>query len=94
MPTSQQEHVAIAEGYAAARAAGERVDSPRVQALAERHYRWVGAGWQSREPDLEAFANLGEMYVADDRFAASYGGAEGAAYVRDAMLAFAAKRKP
>ena len=29
------------------------------------------------------------MYVADERFAANYGGASGAAFVRDAMLAFA-----
>lgn len=89
----QQEHVDIAEGYAAARAAGEPVDSERVQALVDRHYRWVGAGWQSREPELEAFLGLGDMYVADERFAANYGGAEGAAYVRDAMRAFAAARR-
>jgi hypothetical protein len=29
------------------------------------------------------------MYVADERFAASYGGAEGATFVRDAMRAYA-----
>lgn len=87
-----QEHLDIAAGYAAAREAGESVDSDTVQALVERHYRWVGAGWQ-REPELEAFAGLGEMYVADERFAANYGGTEGAAYVRDAMLAFVAARQ-
>jgi MerR family transcriptional regulator, thiopeptide resistance regulator len=32
----------------------------------------------------------GEMYVADPRFAANYGGAEGAAFVRDALLAYVA----
>ncbi len=89
----QQEHLDVAAGYAAARAAGEPVDSERVQALVERHYRWVGAGWQTAEPDVEMFAGLGDMYVADERFAANYGGAEGAAYVRDAMRAFAAERK-
>ncbi|SFS08000.1 DNA-binding transcriptional regulator, MerR family [Agrococcus baldri] len=87
-----QEHLDIAAGYAAAREEGESVDSDTVQALVERHYRWVGAGWQ-REPELEAFAGLGEMYVADERFAANYGGTEGAAYVRDAMLAFVAARQ-
>lgn len=87
-----QEHLDIAAGYAAAREAGESVDSERVQALVQRHYRWVGAGWQ-REPELEAFAGLGEMYVADERFAANYGGTEGASYVRDAMLAFVAARQ-
>ncbi|MFA4841453.1 MAG: MerR family transcriptional regulator [Agrococcus sp.] len=89
----QQEHLDIAAGYAAARDAGEGVDSERVQALVERHCRWVGAGWQTAEPDVEMFAGLGDMYVADERFAANYGGAEGAAYVRDAMRAFAARRK-
>jgi MerR family transcriptional regulator, thiopeptide resistance regulator len=29
------------------------------------------------------------MYVADERFAANYGGVEGATFVRDAMTAFA-----
>ena len=89
----QQEHRDVAAGYAEARAAGEAIDSERVQALVERHYRWVGAGWQTAEPDVEMFAGLGDMYVADERFAANYGGTEGAAYVRDAMRAFAAKRK-
>jgi DNA-binding transcriptional MerR regulator len=88
-----QEHVRLAAAYAAAREAGERVDSERVQALVERHYRWIGAGWQVAEPPLEAFAGLGDMYVADARFAANYGGTEGAEYVRDAMRAFADKRR-
>ncbi|MGM1029628.1 MAG: MerR family transcriptional regulator [Actinomycetota bacterium] len=89
----QQEHRDIAAGYAAAREAGEAVESARVQALVERHYRWVGAGWQTAEPDVGMFAGLGDMYVADERFAANYGGTEGAEYVRDAMRAFAAKRQ-
>ena len=29
------------------------------------------------------------MYVADERFAMNYGGAEGAAFVRDAMKEYA-----
>lgn len=32
---------------------------------------------------------LGEMYVADPRFAANYGGADGAAFVRDALKIYA-----
>ncbi len=91
--TFGQEHLDIAAGYAAAREAGEDVASDHVQALAARHYRWIGAGWQTAEPDLDAFVGLGEMYVADERFAANYGGAEGAAYVRDAMRAFADARR-
>lgn len=88
----QQEHVDIAAAYAAAREAGEAPDSDAAQAVAERHYRWIGASWQTEAPDLAMFAGLGDMYVADERFAANYGGAGGAAYVRDAMRAFAARR--
>ena len=88
----QQEHLDIAAGYAAAAEAGERADSEVVQALVERHYRWLGISAQ-REPELEYFAGLGEMYVADERFAANYGGTEGATYVRDAIQAFVARRR-
>jgi DNA-binding transcriptional MerR regulator len=89
----QQEHLDLAAGYAAAREAGERVDSARVQSLVERHYRWIAAGWQQAEPSLDAFVGLGDMYVADERFAANYGGTEGATFVRDAIRAFAAERQ-
>jgi MerR family transcriptional regulator, thiopeptide resistance regulator len=34
---------------------------------------------------------LGEMYVADPRFAANYGGEQGARFVRDALRVFAGK---
>jgi MerR family transcriptional regulator, thiopeptide resistance regulator len=36
------------------------------------------------------FLGYGEMYVADERFAANYGGASGARFVRDAIEAFVA----
>ena len=32
------------------------------------------------------------MYVADERFAANYGGVEGASFVRDAILAYLGNR--
>lgn len=84
----QQEHVDLVAGYAATREAGLPVDADEVQALAARHLRWIAASWQ-REPEPEAFAGLGDLYVADERFAATYGGADAAAYVRDAMHAYA-----
>jgi hypothetical protein len=41
-------------------------------------------------PDIKAYVTgLGEMYVADPRFAANYGGADGAAFVRDALRIYA-----
>ena len=39
--------------------------------------------------DIAAYVRgLAEMYVADERFAANYGGVEGAAFVRDALIAY------
>jgi len=44
-------------------------------------------------PDIKGYVTgLGEMYVADHRFAANYGGAEGAAFVRDALRIYAEAR--
>ncbi|MBX3195314.1 MAG: MerR family transcriptional regulator [Microbacteriaceae bacterium] len=65
-----------------------------AQALAKRQFEWLRGipgtpGGGAAGPTKEYFTGLAEMYVADERFAANYGGAEGAAFVRDAMLRFA-----
>ncbi|GAB2640213.1 MerR family transcriptional regulator [Prescottella soli] len=90
----RQRQLDIAADYGRAHAAGLAPDSPEVQEIAGRHYEWVAAGWQGRRPGADAFAGLGEMYVADPRFAENYDrhGAGTAGFVRDAMLAFAADR--
>ncbi len=87
-----QEQLAVAQAYGVASAQGLDVTDERVQAIAERHFRWVAAGWGGTSPSAEAFVGLGEMYVADPRFAANYevDGRNYAAYVRDAMAAYAA----
>ncbi|MCU1412783.1 MAG: HTH-type transcriptional regulator skgA (Stationary-phase regulation of katG protein) [Microbacteriaceae bacterium] len=85
--TSQQAD--IQRAFAAAEAAGESPESEGVLAIAKRHYDWVTVGWQGKRPTAEQFVGLGELYVADDRFAANYGGREGAGFVRDAMAAYA-----
>lgn len=64
--------------------------SPAAQALARLHVEWLTAtpGTPAHEEggDLAGYLNgLGEMYVADERFAANYGGIEGASFVRDAL---------
>jgi DNA-binding transcriptional MerR regulator len=69
-------------------------DSDEAQALAKRHADWLGGipgtpGGGTGTPTKEYFVGLGEMYVADDRFAANYGGTEGATFVRDAMKVYA-----
>ncbi|WP_067696432.1 MerR family transcriptional regulator [Nocardia jejuensis] len=89
-----QTHLDIAADYGRARAAGLAVESEQVQAIVERHFRWVTTGWQGKCPTSEYFVGLGEMYVADPRFAINYDkhGEGTAVYVRDAMRAYADAR--
>ena len=83
------EHAAIAAAWADLRSAGAPVDGPQAQALAARHHAWIAAGWGNKPPSADQLAGLADMYVADERFAANYGGTEGATYVRDALTHFA-----
>lgn len=87
----QQRQADIATDYAAAHQAGESPSGDVAQAITQRHYHWVTIGWQGKRPSAEYFAGLGEMYVADPRFTANYDkhGAGTAAFVRDAMKAYA-----
>ena len=70
-------------------AAEENADpaSDTAQALAARHIAWLRG--VPRAPAGEGFGvyvrGLGEMYVADERFAANYGGVRGATLVRDSL---------
>jgi hypothetical protein len=92
-PDGQQafadEHVAIAAQWAQLQTAGAPLDGAEAQALARRHHAWIAAGWGNKSPDADQLAGLAEMYVADERFAANYGGVPGATYVRDALTHFA-----
>lgn len=74
--------------YLEAQSAGLPVTDDVVTALVVRHRDWITQGWGGIEPTAEQFIGLGQMYVADDRFARHYGGAAGATYVRDAILAW------
>lgn len=68
--------------------AGASVEDAAVQRLIGQHYDWVAAFWT---PNREAYIALGEMYVADPRFAANYDDlAPGLApFMRDAMRVWA-----
>lgn len=76
-----------------AAARGVDPEGEEAQQLARRHAEWLaGVPATPRGDDLAAYLRgLGEMYVADERFAANYGGPDGAAFVRDALRAYAAR---
>ncbi|BDZ41636.1 MerR family transcriptional regulator [Paraoerskovia sediminicola] len=92
----QRDAASLGADWAAAARSGADPHGPQGQALAERHVAWLGAipgtPGAGEEPDLDYVVGLGEMYVADERFAANYGGEEGARFVRDALLEWAARR--
>ncbi|MFC4630634.1 MerR family transcriptional regulator [Promicromonospora alba] len=73
--------------------------SDEAQAIAARHAAWLVAvpgtpGHEQGRPDKGYLLGLGDMYVADDRFAANYGGTEGATFVRDALRVYAERAYP
>ena len=85
----------LAADWQAAAAAGEDPHGAAAQALAQRQADWLGSipgtpGAAEGKPTKEYFVGLGDMYVADELFAANYGGVERATFVRDAMRAYAA----
>lgn len=64
-----------------------------AQQIAAQHIAWLRSipGTPAADPngDLRAYVHgLAEMYVCDERFAANYGGVEGAEFVRDALRFF------
>ena len=80
--------------WIAAAQAGIAPDSEQAQALARRHADWLAGipgtpGHDAGAPPREYLLGLGEAYVADPRFAANYGGVEGATFVRDTLAVYA-----
>lgn len=84
------EGTALRVAYQQARDAGVDVDSLIVVELVERHRVWIAQAWGGVAPTNEQFRGLADMYVADERFARHYGGADGATFVRDAIYAWTA----
>ncbi|UJP09216.1 MerR family transcriptional regulator [Microbacterium sp. KUDC0406] len=89
----------LGRDWIAAAESGADPASDEAQALARRHVEWLTSvpgtpaalrQAQGPDPDVKGYViGLGEMYVADPRFGANYGGAEGAAFVRDALRVYA-----
>ena len=84
-----REFQAIGDGLAELLTAGVGVDDARVQALVTRHHAQISIFWT---PSRDAYVGLGQMYVDDPRFTATYDAfAPGlATYLRDAMTVWAA----
>ncbi len=68
-----------------AASAGDEPTAARFQALVAAHHRWVTDFWGGRVPDRAAYTGLSELYVADERFAATYGGKHNTEVIREAM---------
>ena len=85
----------LATEWGTAAAAGTDPTSDEAQELARRHVAWLGGipgtPGHGAAPVKEYVLGLADMYVADERFAAGYGGVAGATFVRDALHEYAAR---
>ena len=79
----------LGSDWIAAAESGVAADSEEAQALARRHVEWLASIPGTPGAVKEYVTGLGEMYVADERFAANYGGQDGAEFVRDALAVYA-----
>ncbi len=81
----------VHEGLAALKAEGVDVTELSVQELIQLHYEVTCLFWT---PTREAYRNLGQMYVDDERFRQSIGSGDDALveYLRDAMTVYAEDR--
>lgn len=64
--------------------AGLAPDAEAFQAAVAAHYGWVAGHW-GRPPEAGGYAGLAQLYVADARFAAVYGGAANAQVIQRAI---------
>lgn len=80
---------ALGSDWIAAAESGSAPDSAEAQAIARRHVEWLASIPGTPGAVKEYVTGLGEMYVADERFAVNYGGQAGAEFVRDALAVYA-----
>ncbi|TLM87051.1 TipAS antibiotic-recognition domain-containing protein [Pseudarthrobacter sp. NamE5] len=84
----------LGSDWIAVAGSGAGPESFAAQELARRHVAWLasipGTPAAERGADLRGYVTgLADMYVADPRFAANYGGETGAGFVRDALRIYA-----
>lgn len=88
-----QQVAALSRDWVSAAEAGVAPEAPAAQELARRHVEWligIPGTPAAAGRDVKGYVlGLGEMYVADERFAANYGGTRGAEFVRDALRVYA-----
>lgn len=90
----QQRQRALGSDWQAAALSGAARDSDEAQRLAQRQFDWLRGipgtpGGGAAGPPKAYYLGLADMYVADERFAANYGGQAGAEFVRAAMTVYA-----
>lgn len=90
----KQRAEALGKAWTDAAAAGLDPASDEAQAVAAQHVEWLGSipgtpGHVQGRPERGYLLGLADMYVADERFAANYGGLEGATFVRDTLRVYA-----
>jgi len=79
----------LGSDWTSAAESGIAPDSDEAQAIARRHVEWLASIPGTPGGVKEYVTGLGEMYVADERFGANYGGLHGAEFVRDALAVYA-----
>jgi DNA-binding transcriptional MerR regulator len=90
----QRRQEQLAHGWTELATSGADPAGAEAQSLAKRHAEWLASipgtpGAGTGRPLKSYLIGLGEMYVADERFAVNYGGTAGAAFVRDALGIYA-----
>ncbi|MBL0886137.1 MerR family transcriptional regulator [Myceligenerans indicum] len=90
----QAELTTLNQEWSAGASAGLDPAGDDAQAIAARHADWLAGipgtpGHGTGAPIKEYLVGLAEMYVADERFAANYGGVKGATFVRDTLTVYA-----
>jgi MerR family transcriptional regulator, thiopeptide resistance regulator len=90
----QQRAAQLGNDWIAAHERGIDPAGDEAQTLAQRQFDWLRGipgtpGGGGNGPTKDYYLGLAEMYVADERFGANYGGQAGAEFVRDAMTVYA-----
>ncbi|GAB4087230.1 TipAS antibiotic-recognition domain-containing protein [Myceligenerans cantabricum] len=85
---------ALLQAWVDGASAGLDPAGSEAQDIAAQHADWLAGipgtpGHGTGAPAKEYLVGLAELYVADERFAANYGGTERAAFVRDALTVYA-----